>query len=524
MGLFRSKKKTESTTELSSEYPLRSTQSTAPALMKETGIPPPRTPSPTPSDIEELQKGALDWKKLARWDTWAKKEYIKWYIALVIFGVIIGLITLYHKQLVEWLRPAAEWMKDFPAGWVIPIAIMFVLSFPPLFGHEIIAVLCGIVWGLWIGFGIVAAGTFIGEIGNFYAFRYVCQARGDKIEKSNLSYACLAKVIREGGFLVALVARYSAIPGHFTTAIFSTCGMGIWEFTIGAFLSLPKQLVTVYMGVIIYEAADGQSKKEKIVSACVLVVTTLATILSAWWIYHKMSKAKPEVLRLRRKERAMALYQDKHSNDSHPSDIEALTVGNTFNPRSSSSEYDSTSTVHLPLSVKPQRWDANGRAILDDQNNFQFNDGSLRPKQQQRWNNNYEGAYPSSGPGLTAPGPAPEIMLTTPSLRNTMASENTISSYYQSRDYGRDRDSNYYDEYNPYAGDPNYVAAGGAVSQQQRQNNLMDQYYPEQQEYQDSTSRAERWEQTDGTVGTYQTASSSSPPPHEHGQRPITRV
>jgi hypothetical protein len=38
---------------------------------------------------------------------------------------------------------------------------------PQLFGHEIIAILCGVVWGLWIGFAIVAAGTFLGELGNF---------------------------------------------------------------------------------------------------------------------------------------------------------------------------------------------------------------------------------------------------------------------------------------------------------------------------------------------------------------------
>ncbi len=36
-----------------------------------------------------------------------------------------------------------------------------------LFGHEILAILCGLVWGLWPGFGITAAGTLIGEIGNF---------------------------------------------------------------------------------------------------------------------------------------------------------------------------------------------------------------------------------------------------------------------------------------------------------------------------------------------------------------------
>jgi hypothetical protein len=54
-------------------------------------------------------------------------------------------------------------VRDLPAGWLIPVVIMIILSFPPLFGQEIIALLCGVVYGLWIGFAIVAAGTFIGE-------------------------------------------------------------------------------------------------------------------------------------------------------------------------------------------------------------------------------------------------------------------------------------------------------------------------------------------------------------------------
>jgi uncharacterized membrane protein YdjX (TVP38/TMEM64 family) len=64
---------------------------------------------------------------------------------------------------VQKLRPFSEKVRDLPAGWLIPIAILFVISFPPLFGHEIIALLCGVVYGLWIGFAIVAAGTFTGE-------------------------------------------------------------------------------------------------------------------------------------------------------------------------------------------------------------------------------------------------------------------------------------------------------------------------------------------------------------------------
>jgi hypothetical protein len=54
------------------------------------------------------------------------------------------------------------------------------------------------------------------------------------MERNKLAYACLAKVIRHGGFKIALIARLSAIPGHFTTAIFSTCGQFSLSFYFGA--------------------------------------------------------------------------------------------------------------------------------------------------------------------------------------------------------------------------------------------------------------------------------------------------
>lgn len=48
---------------------------------------------------------------------------------------------------------------------------------PQLFGHEIIAVLCGDVWGIWIGFGIVAAGTLFGELANYLCVRLPASRR-----------------------------------------------------------------------------------------------------------------------------------------------------------------------------------------------------------------------------------------------------------------------------------------------------------------------------------------------------------
>ena len=36
-----------------------------------------------------------------------------------------------------------------------------------LFGHEIVAIFLGVIWGLGVGFAILAAGTFIGEVADY---------------------------------------------------------------------------------------------------------------------------------------------------------------------------------------------------------------------------------------------------------------------------------------------------------------------------------------------------------------------
>jgi hypothetical protein len=64
---------------------------------------------------------------------------------------------------------------------------------------------------------IAFASTLIAHDVHLYsAFKYCCRARGEKLEKENIQYACLAKVVRDGGFLIALICRLSVMPGHCT--------------------------------------------------------------------------------------------------------------------------------------------------------------------------------------------------------------------------------------------------------------------------------------------------------------------
>jgi uncharacterized membrane protein YdjX (TVP38/TMEM64 family) len=58
----------------------------------------------------------------------------------------------------------AEKIVNTPGAWAVPVAALIVVSIPPLIGHEIIILVVGVLWGLWWGFAIAVAGTFIGEI------------------------------------------------------------------------------------------------------------------------------------------------------------------------------------------------------------------------------------------------------------------------------------------------------------------------------------------------------------------------
>jgi hypothetical protein len=148
--------------------------------------------------------------------------------------------VVYHHQIVIALHPFVQSMRNLKVngvevGWLIPVGVLFIISFPPLFGHEvskisysllplffssktklidpspkIVIILCGLVWGLWLGFAIVSLGTLLGELANYWTFKYLCSHRAAKLEKKDVNYACMCVVIREGGFWVRL--HHQAFP------------------------------------------------------------------------------------------------------------------------------------------------------------------------------------------------------------------------------------------------------------------------------------------------------------------------
>jgi hypothetical protein len=96
---------------------------------------------------------------------------------------------------------------------------------------------------------------------------------------------------RDGGFWIVLIIRLSAVPSHFSTAVFSTCDVRFWHFFVSTFLSLPKQVVLVYLGVLLVSNDD-----DSVIKTVMFGVLGVITVALGVWIYYKMRNVKKVLL------------------------------------------------------------------------------------------------------------------------------------------------------------------------------------------------------------------------------------
>lgn len=126
-----------------------------------------RTPSPTPSEEKELQSGAINWTAMMNWRFWFRRA---WLCALTsLTSPMLGAEGGRRRVLCYWIHPCGDHCVGYalsPAdcalvdasnavalrvglpmplttllvntpgslrfGWLVPIGILFVISFPPV--------------------------------------------------------------------------------------------------------------------------------------------------------------------------------------------------------------------------------------------------------------------------------------------------------------------------------------------------------------------------------------------------------
>lgn len=66
-----------------------------------------------PKRVYETAFGPFSWSDLV------KRKYWKYYAMLIIIGVVVLLAVIFHDDIIKWMQPIAEKIRDIPGGWAI---------------------------------------------------------------------------------------------------------------------------------------------------------------------------------------------------------------------------------------------------------------------------------------------------------------------------------------------------------------------------------------------------------------------
>lgn len=70
-------------------------------------------PGKKPKRVYETAFGPFSWSDLV------KRKYWKYYAILIVIGIAVLLAVIFHDDIIRWMEPIAEKIRDIPGGWAI---------------------------------------------------------------------------------------------------------------------------------------------------------------------------------------------------------------------------------------------------------------------------------------------------------------------------------------------------------------------------------------------------------------------
>lgn len=240
------------------------------------------------------------------------------YVSLfVIYNGLCLVFVILDNQLQNYLEPLAARMNSIPGAWLLLGILIAIACIPPLFGHAILALVAGYVYGSLYGFLLLTISSLIGEYFVYAVFPYLFLAALERLrEKHAKNYGVFVAVVEDGGVVMIWFIMMSVIPTHISTPFFGGLRTITWyKLLFANILASPvKFFPPVYVGTLLRSKSNNGALGNVVFTLCVLV-----TLIVMWQIRKSYKVKKAEYREMRMAEEAIA---EKRTGDV--TDIEEL--------------------------------------------------------------------------------------------------------------------------------------------------------------------------------------------------------
>lgn len=211
-------------------------------------------------------------------------------VIFVLWHAILLVVAIFSNKLQSNLQPLASRMERLTGAWIVLSLLIAVVSIPPLFGHELLAVIAGYVYGIRSGFAILTISSILGETLVYFAFRFWLKHALDAFRsRHRQNYAIFVSVIEEGGLLMLCFVRMSVIPPHFSTPLFSSLDSITWySWLLANILASPvKFFPSVFVGALLRDKHNNS-----LIGDLFFILSTVTTLGVLFHIYRKFMSKK----------------------------------------------------------------------------------------------------------------------------------------------------------------------------------------------------------------------------------------
>lgn len=220
------------------------------------------------------------------------KKIVYGIVTVSFTGISVALAVL-SQHLQRNLHPLATRMESSAWSWAVLSLLIALVSVPPLFGHELLGVVAGYVYGQRIGFLILTLSSLAGESGVYFAFRRFLRGRIHAFRvKYRANYGIFVGVVEDGGLTMLFLIRMSVIPPHFSTPLFAGLESITWtRWMLANVLASPVRMFPpVFIGSLLRD-----SKSNSVLGDVAFVFSSLITFAVLWTIRKRYLVKKDEL-------------------------------------------------------------------------------------------------------------------------------------------------------------------------------------------------------------------------------------
>lgn len=256
-------------------------------------------------------------------------------IKMLILGIVV---YVGPEAMFDTTAKLAIWFGSQSFGAALIIALVIIVSFPPLIGYGTSITLCGLGWGvhadatsehaqldgnLFQAWLLASVACLLGATVSFTVLRFLIVHHSKRVSwisntLNDPKYVALSTAVRRRGLSMAILVRFCPFPFAYSNLFFASLvdAVSFKHFFVATALITPKLFLHVWLGTRMFQLMDRDQRAQldgwaKALNVIYILVGSAIGVATGWIVW---SETKKVLQTIEREQQSQS--QSRHASSS----------------------------------------------------------------------------------------------------------------------------------------------------------------------------------------------------------------